>query len=93
MKEQVPEEGFDGSLLGWAAVREAIQGARKCCREHWSEDTGLRAKAIGSALMNPMGMPFMICQTCGNKRCPKATDCTLECTESNEPGQAGSIYG
>lgn len=30
---------------------------------------------------------------CGNKRCPKATDHTLGCTRSNEPGQEGSIYG
>lgn len=36
---------------------------------------------------------FMItCKTCGNKRCPKASDHTLECTNSNDPGQAGSIY-
>jgi hypothetical protein len=48
---------------------------------------------MGEALMNPMGMPFMMCKTCGNKRCPKATDCELACTNSNEPGQVGSIYG
>jgi len=33
------------------------------------------------------------CESCGNKRCPKATDHDLVCTDSNEPGQAGSIYG
>ena len=64
-----------------------------CCRKHWEEATGRRAFAMGDALMNPIGMPFMMCKTCGNKRCPKATDCALECTNSNEPGQAGSIYG
>ena len=31
--------------------------------------------------------------SCGNKRCPKATDHRFECTGSNEPGQPGSIYG
>lgn len=33
-----------------------------------------------------------VCQTCGNKRCPKATHHDYECTGSNEPGQAGSVY-
>jgi hypothetical protein len=44
------------------------------------------------------GMPLshtMIinCPVCGNKRCPKASDHRNACTHSNEPGQAGSIYG
>jgi hypothetical protein len=41
------------------------------------------------------GKPFMrmiVCATCGNKRCPHATDHTLACTDSNEPGQPGSHY-
>ncbi len=37
--------------------------------------------------------PFIVCSECGNKRCPKATNHEYECTGSNEPGQAGSIYG
>jgi len=38
-------------------------------------------------------MSFMIlCPECGNKRCPKSTDCSLSCTGSNEPGQSGSRY-
>ena len=36
---------------------------------------------------------FMIlCPDCGNKRCPKASDHSLGCTGSNEPGQPGSVY-
>lgn len=35
---------------------------------------------------------FVVCAICGNKRCPHATDHRLECTGSNEPGQAGSVY-
>lgn len=35
---------------------------------------------------------MILCQVCGNKRCPKATDCRLECTGSNAPGQKGSSY-
>lgn len=38
--------------------------------------------------------PMMIvCPTCGNKRCPHATDHRHACTGSNEPGQPGSYYG
>lgn len=32
------------------------------------------------------------CPTCGNKRCPRATDHRNECSGSNEPGQVGSWY-
>lgn len=35
---------------------------------------------------------MIVCLECGNKRCPKASDHRLECTGSNEPGQAGSVY-
>jgi hypothetical protein len=35
---------------------------------------------------------MLLCQTCGNKRCPHATDHRLACTNSNEPGQKGSAY-
>ena len=35
---------------------------------------------------------MVLCPTCGNKRCPKATDHRLDCTGSNEQNQKGSIY-
>ena len=35
---------------------------------------------------------MVVCRTCGNKRCPKASDHNLDCTNSNESGQPGSIY-
>lgn len=35
---------------------------------------------------------MLLCPTCGNKRCPKASDHELTCSGSNEPGQPGSIY-
>lgn len=35
---------------------------------------------------------MIVCSTCGNKRCPKATDHRLTCTHSNEAGQEGSVY-
>jgi hypothetical protein len=35
---------------------------------------------------------MILCPKCGNKRCPKASDHRLSCTNSNEPGQPGSVY-
>lgn len=35
---------------------------------------------------------MILCEHCGNKRCPHATDHRLACTGSNEPGQPGSAY-
>lgn len=40
------------------------------------------------ALVNKM----VLCPKCGNKRCPRASDHRLECTDSNAPGQPGSVY-
>ena len=35
---------------------------------------------------------MILCILCGNKRCPKATHHDNACTNSNEPGQAGTRY-
>lgn len=35
---------------------------------------------------------MILCETCGFKRCPHATNHRLACTGSNNPGQEGSIY-
>lgn len=46
-----------------------------------------------SSYMIPITASMMVlCTKCGNKRCPHASDCSLECTNSNASGQAGSIY-
>jgi hypothetical protein len=37
-------------------------------------------------------MTFIVCDVCGNKRCPHAADHNNACTGSNEPGQVGSDY-
>lgn len=43
-------------------------------------------------LMPVVFSKFIVCPDCGNKRCPKSTDHTLSCTNSNETGQSGSRY-
>lgn len=35
---------------------------------------------------------MIVCETCGNKRCPHGTYHAHACTNSNEPGQPGSRY-
>jgi hypothetical protein len=35
---------------------------------------------------------MILCPECGNKRCPRATDHSNACTNSNESGQEGSRY-
>lgn len=45
----------------------------ECCRTCWSKTGDL--------------MTFIVCATCGNKRCPKAEDHRNDCSGSNAPGQ------
>lgn len=47
-------------------------------------------KKTGDWTMGFGGM--IVCPTCGNKRCPKATFHGNECTGSNAPNQPGSSY-
>ena len=35
---------------------------------------------------------MVVCQVCGNKRCPHSDSHANRCTHSNEPGQKGSRY-
>ena len=86
------ESRLANALLG-IKMPEETKPPRTCCRTHWEEDTQRYAVGKDGVLWNPWGMPFMMCKVCGCKRCPKATDCSLECIGSNEPGQLGSIYG
>ncbi len=63
-------------------MMEGSMGANKC---------GCRRCIPKEQLMEyPM---MIVCNICGNKRCPHATDHELQCTNSNEPGQKGSYYG
>lgn len=53
-------------------------------------------EALGASfadVLNVRSGSFVICPECGNKRCPKATWHGHVCTDSNAPGQAGSVYG
>ncbi len=55
-----------------------------CCRA--CEDEYI---ATLSGLERFTARRFVVCRTCGNKRCPKAQHHDRACTGSNEPGQEG----
>ena len=59
---------------------------RRCIRE---KDKHVMWGAIKFPLS---GTKMILCGICGSKRCPKATDHRLACTDSNAPGQPGSVY-
>jgi hypothetical protein len=55
------------------------------------DESGATTKMFGREI--PVShVRMVVCQTCGNKRCPHATDHDFACTDSNEPGQKGSVY-
>ncbi len=58
---------------------------RQCLRDRKEENP------LGSGWPTEMTR-MILCQICGNKRCPHATDHRNECTGSNVPGQDGSTY-
>jgi len=64
------------ALIAWTGYRE------------WDD---LRQET-NQVLEHPFMRTMKLCPICGNKRCPKATDEKLDCTNSNEPGQPGSAY-
>ena len=70
----------------------------KChCRKCLEASGEMLSFSTGSALVNIPGpnpgfYGMVVCPTCGNKRCPHATDHDNDCTNSNELGQPGSIY-
>lgn len=68
-------------------VCKALAQPEQCICHRCIKENDLREGAF------PLSSTRMIlCPACGNKRCPKASDHRLACTESNESGQEGSIY-
>jgi len=77
-----PEEFVDKVLPNFRTQDSNCRCIR-CLRERGSMINGF-----------PEETKYMIvCPQCGNKRCPHASDHRHACTNSNEPGQIGSVYG
>lgn len=58
-------------------MSESICSCEACIRERALETIGTR---------------MIVCETCGNKRCPHATNHIHPCTGDNSPGQFGSSW-
>ena len=77
----IQQLGHTWDMASSAAGREIVQ--HFIVEECWCE----------SCKPNTMtDMRMILCQICGNKRCPHATNHNNECTNSNEPGQKGSSW-
>ncbi len=85
------EEGKDwdeiGAALGIGGGQAYVQYAHLINDSCWN-----CRKCMSRVSAWPYSMGMILCETCGNKRCPHATDHELACTGSNEPGQKGSAY-
>lgn len=69
-----------------SAVMTAVNcGCRQCTRAR-------DAAAPHVVFFTEERSRMILCETCGNKRCPHANDHRNACTGSNEPGQPGSAY-
>lgn len=70
---------------------DGIGSGEKCFCHQCCKDRDERSP--GSSWLPYASGRMIVCAICGNKRCPRATDHRNECTNSNEPGQIGSIFG
>ncbi len=55
-------------------------------------ECNLEKGKCGCMKCNPHAWWMIVCDKCGNKRCPHATSHELGCTNSNAPGQKGSVF-
>lgn len=65
----------------------ATCGCYRCTEEEQDRQIASGADMITALMSRPI-----LCDVCGSKRCPHATDHRLACTGSNEPGQPGSRF-
>lgn len=85
-------EGIEGKFLDREVGLPSLNAVRAVLDRASGNETGSGCGecwvCIDRSGIAPMG--YVLCPTCGNKRCPHAADHNLECTHSNEPGQSGS---
>lgn len=93
-EQQAMEDNFYGETLAqleycvgvWQENCDCASCYNQLIEDYFSVDTPENIKAR----LNTSRM--IVCQLCGNKRCPHASFHGNECTESNDPGQPGSFY-
>lgn len=79
---------FNAGLRDEARERVAkyLEDTKRTCWCVECEDMRLAKMSDWNALLS---MTFIVCPTCGNKRCPKAQQHDRVCTGSNDVGQPG----
>jgi hypothetical protein len=82
----------DPATAPWGTPwNEVDSGTCRCSR--CVSERALAARVPGAPFSQTFGFVGMIvCETCGNKRCPHAAWHESACTGSNESGQPGSNY-
>jgi hypothetical protein len=79
-------------------VTAAREAAERMHARMLAENGGCPCGTCYGARMSTLPWPdrisrlMVVCEHCGNKRCPHATHHDNACTGSNEPGQPGSGY-
>ena len=73
-------------------LKGITDGSRECECHRCIQEKNLTVLLFNNIPMDLSAAKMILCGECGNKRCPKASDHRLECTSSNAPGQAGSVY-
>ena len=61
-------------------------------RKELDLDSTTMTAELFERINNEVQVKMVLCPICGNKRCPKASDHRLDCTNSNDVGQTGSVY-
>lgn len=75
------------ATCAWCPTCLGVNGCQKCDEKRLAA----LVKKTGD-WMAGLGGGMIVCPTCGNKRCPKATFHGNDCTVSNAPNQPGSSY-
>ena len=70
--------------------KNRVWDGKECCCHQCIKEKNLVEREDSVLPLSSTRM--IVCPKCGNKRCPHASDHNLACTNSNNPGQPGSIY-
>lgn len=88
-----PARGIDDESPRQQAIGQNGNTGEHYCECHACIDEFNLGTSTGIHWWPLSSTKMILCPTCGNKRCPHASDHRLSCTNSNEPGQPGSVYG
>lgn len=65
---------------------------KQCECHQCIEDFNLTGEELFGSILPLSICKMIVCSSCGNKRCPHASNHRYTCTNSNDTGQEGSVY-